>query len=536
MIDWNRAKQGLMPRNATSASILLLYIFAAALICAVTMPPIMDFPNHLARLWLLGGGIEQGRLRDFYNVQWSQASTNVLVDYVAASLVRVMPIMLVSRLLLLVIFLGPPLGALLLARRVFGRVGSWGATFILFAWTTTSVAGFMSYQIAITGALLGAAAMYRMIGERHLVRLFTTHLVISAVLLAIHPFGLLFYLALFCGLALGPAPWQAVASNTLRAAALIVPAAVVSILLVFALLRLAPSPPGNVGHVFWWDRGLLIGTRNLLSAILSYSKPVDAAFAGMLVIVIVVLASTRRLRVHGGLLLVAFVLIPLVMIAPSAIGDASWLERRLPLMLALTGLVSLQPVMRSCGEARIVAGVLVGLAALRLMWVGAIWLERDKDARAVIDAGRVIPSGSAVLLLRAPSKWEGVPPGRIVVGDPYIAEPTSRHLGALLVITRQVFVPTLFSIPGQHPLRVTPAWASRAVTSSGVASPSDLVAPPKEEPYLHDWRCRFDYVVVTDQDQSNRQHIDVRDAVPLLRGRYVDVSRIVKPSNCAIRR
>lgn len=490
----------------------LLYMAAALLILATIMPPVMDFPNHLARIWLLGGGAEQAPMNQFYEVRWAQASTNVAVDYVAAALARVLPLFILSKLLLLVIFLGPPMAATLLMRRLFGRFDAWSAIVLPLAWTTTSVAGFMSYQFAITGALLGAAAITSAMPEEHggggrgRGVLFGLHLPICTVLLAIHPFGLLFYLALFAGLALGWSPWSAMPQRLVGAVRLIVPAALIAAVPMVLLFTLAPSPPRHVSAVVWQDitPGTLV--RTLLSPIASYNIRIDAVFATVLAMVVGLLAWCRRLRVHGGLLLVGVALTGLSLVMPSVIGDASWLQRRLPLMSALTLFVALHPALRSRGEHRALAAALLALGIARIGWITSVWLPRDRDARALIAAARIIPPGSSVLLLRTPdTRTADAPPGRVVAGDPYWPEPTSRHLGALLVPTRHVLVPTLFAIPGQHAIRVRPSWASHAIESSVVPQPADLDHVPPREPYLAGWNCRFDYVVVTDQDQANRQ-------------------------------
>lgn len=482
------------------------YAAAAVLIMAMYMPPVMDFPNHLSRIWLLGGAAAIKPMSYFYEVRWAQASTNIGVDYVASWLAHTVPIMLVSKFLLFIVFLGPAISAALLQRRLFGAFDAWNMLFLLLAWTTTSVAGFMSYQFGIAGALLAAAIMAGVAERGRLVGMIGPHLVVCAVLLLVHPFGALFYLILFVSLAIGWAPWTKMRRDWLIRARFILAAVVLAALPVALLFVAAPHPPRGVTAIDWpvFRPGAMLNT--ILSPVLSYSRPVDIAFAAGMMALIIGGFATRRLRCHGGLLIGAIVIGLLSLVAPATVGDASWLDRRLPLMAAFMVLVALHPAPRSDREQGIfIAGPFV-LAALRVGWIATIWIPRDQDARMLVEASRVIPAGSTVLLLRNPTATAGeAPAGRIVVGDPYGPEPTSRHFGALLVPARQVFVPTLFTIPGQHALSVRPAWRAYATQGSNVPQPAELGRSSKGDPYLADWDCRFEYVVLTDEDQSHRQ-------------------------------
>lgn len=75
--------------------------------------------------------------------------------------------------------------------------------------------------------------------------------------------------------------------------------------------------------VAWPTFGLGASLRTLLSPVLSYDVPVDAAFAVCIVAVFAVAAATRRLRVHGGLLLASVIVGATALAPPAAVWDAS---------------------------------------------------------------------------------------------------------------------------------------------------------------------------------------------------------------------
>jgi hypothetical protein len=95
-----------------------------------------------------------------------------------------------------------------------------------------------------------------------------------------------------------------------------------------------------------------------------------------------------------------------------------------------------------------------------------------------------------------------------MIGSPNGIRATGRHLGALAVIEARAFVPTLFSVPGQHPLEVKPPWRDLAVTASSIPYPRQLGTEVSGDPYLRDWRAHFTYVLVLNADLPARSDFD----------------------------
>ena len=75
---------------------------------------------------------------------------------------------------------------------------------------------------------------------------------------------------------------------------------------------------------------------------------------------------------------------------------------------------------------------------------------------------------------------------------------------ALLVIERQIFIPTLFAVPGQHALRVLEPWREISSGCSPIPYSYNLSDPDEitlhTDPYLRHWRSRFDYVLIFNAD------------------------------------
>jgi len=494
-----------------AALVLCAYALATIPFFLAAFPPVMDFPNHLTRIWLLAGGAQIAPLSSIYEVRWWQASTNVGVDFVSTALAHALPLAAVAKILLLASFLAPPLGAVFLNRALFGRFDIWHLAGIALIWSTTAVTGLLSYQIGLAAALFCAVATRRIIAQLTPIGLLIIG-ALAAILITIHPFATLFFLLLATALILGeripfPIP-RAWLSDRLRRIAMVAAACLVP---VAVLLVLSPHPPGDNGihsHFVYWQRLKdILAPKDipllLMSPFLSYKVVLDLAAALPVFGVVIWAAFTRRLRVHAGLLAAAALLLLVTPALPMNLGDGGALPIRFPIMAALMALAGLRPAFPTPRSQATLAAVLISATALRVASIGWIWRERAKDAEDLYTVTEKLPPGAAVLVLQ--QKWgDKVPLGRLVAGFPGATCASERHFASLAVMWRHVFVPTMFTVPGQQPLGVKPDWRSRAVYASGVPFVEDIGLPSvqKSEPYVIDWRDKFDYVLVLDADYA----------------------------------
>ncbi|MDE2185059.1 MAG: hypothetical protein KGJ78_18755 [Alphaproteobacteria bacterium] len=52
------------------AAIVVACLAAAITVLTVTLPPVLDFPNHLTRIWLIGGGANAMRINTEETPSW----------------------------------------------------------------------------------------------------------------------------------------------------------------------------------------------------------------------------------------------------------------------------------------------------------------------------------------------------------------------------------------------------------------------------------------------------------------------------------
>jgi len=495
----------LRKREPLLATIVLA--LAALPILLVAHPPVMDFPNHLARIQLLAGGLAEPVLGSMYRADWAQASTNVAVDAVAVGLARLLPFGFVSTLLMLAMILGPALAGAALHRKLVGRASGWVAIFAITAFSTTAVAGFLSFQVSLAAGLLSATLLHRRLTRAFDWSTIALHVATCALLLLIHPFGLFLYAATAAGIVLGPKPlWPLGRARMIGAGLRIALLAVGAVVPVALLFLLAPHPPGGSTGTLWPALGYMLHplriVHTMASPFVTYSYPIDGLFAAVTAVAVVAAMLVKGARLHWGVILAAAAIGSGGIWAPLAIGDASWLQQRFAIMAALMLFAAVEPGDARPGWRRAIVALVVVTALARLLWIGSVWRERGQDAADVLAVGRALPAGAALIVVQqdTPEAEQHVA-GRYLQGGVFDPELAGRHLPALLVGERRVFLPTLFTIPGQHPLSVQPAWASRSVTSSPIPRPAALTTPSHYDPYALRWRRDFDYLLLIGADQ-----------------------------------
>src|SRR6202041_409312 len=141
---------------------------------------------------------------------------------------------------------------------------------------------------------------------------------------------------------------------------------------VLLLFLLAPNPPGSHGPgsvgITWGGFDPREVLKTVLSPILTYDIKLDVIMSIPIAVLLVALLSAGKLRMHAGLLLASAVLFALTIVAPDSIGDASWLQRRLPLMASLLLLTGVQPDIQDARLSWAVTMVLLITTCIRVGW------------------------------------------------------------------------------------------------------------------------------------------------------------------------
>ena len=138
--------------------------WAAALLCLILLaplalvdvPPLLDYPNHLARAMVLAAGTSDPVLSRMYATRWTIVP-NLGTDLVLPPLLQFLPVHLAGRIVIGITILLPVVGTIAYSRPLFGRYTPWPLASGLVAYNATLLLGFLNFVAAIGMALLLAA-------------------------------------------------------------------------------------------------------------------------------------------------------------------------------------------------------------------------------------------------------------------------------------------------------------------------------------------------------------------------------------------
>jgi len=468
------------------------------------IPPLLDYPNHLARMWLIGGGAGLNPVNHFYAENWRGIATNVGIDVTAKLFANIIPAFVLGRILIAFALLLPPLGAVALNVAIFGGWDPWHLLFLFFAFTLTLLAGFLNFQIGLGATLLCASVDGKLQPQGKLI-LYAARFGFGCLLILIHPFALVFYGALLAGIEFGPHLPEKSLRSWLGSFLRTVPAGAVCLGPVLLLLLWTRAIPGgaNSGEVLF--NSPLEALVTLDTPFFSYDVRVDALFALSVFVIVFYAARKRPIKMHAGLLAAAGILTVAALFVPSVTPESAWLDVRLPIMAVLGALAASR---LSFGNTHrnvlALTAVTLSLVVLRTVWIGWNWsatVPMLDSMRAVLAS---VPAGSAVLPMEhtpSSSDLSSPPRGKFLRG---VFE-TYLHFPALIVPWQHAFVPTLFAVAGAHPIKVLPPWDEIAEPRGGGLPSVNALRNSRLQPsYMQHWQSRFDYVLVLNADQPDR--------------------------------
>ncbi len=413
-------------------------LLAAVPLFSTVLPPLFDYPNHLARMHVLNEGGNQ-----FYAVHW-QPLPNLAQDLIVPPLARLMPVDIASKLFLVAIFGLITGGTIWLNRVATGVWRLWPVLAFLLLYNRMFLWGFLNYLFGIGVALSGTALWLGLEGERWWLRTLASSLVALACYLShIAAFG--FYALVIIGIELSPAwgelrasRWPALGRRTAVAGAQFAVPAV----LFFAYWH--PAAAGGISYAAFWRKADL-----LFSVFDNYDRAFDIICFSLLLGLLGSLAATRRLRLSPRLAGAAGLVLAAYLLLPSQIFGGSGADHRLPVAMFLLLIAASAP---EFPNRRITAAIGVATAMLlvvRLVVIEYVWLRADRIYSADLAGIDMLPRGAKLAVAYPASAVN------------FVSVP-ELHLAVLAVARCEAFVPTLFANEGQQPIALRPSYAGLA--------------------------------------------------------------------------
>ncbi|HEY0222878.1 MAG TPA: hypothetical protein VGC38_00010 [Pseudolabrys sp.] len=464
-------------------------VFAVLLglsLCPVLLTPIpamVDYPNHLARMYLIArDGTPDAN--PFYQIVWA-LYPNLAMDLIIPQIARAIGVEQAARLFLLVSQVLIVSGAMAIERVVKGRVQIAGFVALMFLYCLPFAWGFLNFEFALGVALWGVAAMLR-VQERGWLTRFGVNLFFVVALFAAHFFALGIYGATLGFYELWRA-WsrKAVAQAALRLALLAVP-----VVAMLAIMQLAGGGVGGEG-TSWFFAYKPLWLFRIMSG---YSLTVSSACVVLLLGFIYVAAKQGLLKFAPGGLWLAIGFGILYCAMPSRLFDTSFVDFRILAAAALILPAFCTPTLPTA-RWKLAALACAGVITLaNLAVVGFVWRSYRADYAAMIRSFGKIERGSSVLT--GDSGPGDDPPFHDLTEYPIYYAPT------LAAHYANAFVPGLFTAAGKQPVRVGPIAERLAIPYGGPVPVAILagIAAGKTgagvPAYIKSWPQDYDYLYV----------------------------------------
>jgi hypothetical protein len=488
---------------------LALYlVFGAAMLCPLlwaTVPPLVDYPNHLARMWILVHHAAIPELARNYIVSW-RLLPDMAMDLVVPALAQVVSVIDAGRVFIGMTMVGLVAGTVTLHRVLHGRFAIWPLWSVLFVYNAVLFWGFLGCLFASAIYLFAFSGWIASRNWRLLSRILVFSAVAAALFL-LHAFAFGLYGLSVASYELGrrfegrKLPLRSLVCYTLVCLQFIP-----GLFLWYLSL-------GNVQSAYTAYGGLTSKLYAVASPVTFGVQPAMLDKITWLAVAITLMFSvTRRaLRIVLEMRLPLAAMVVVAILMPNFVNGSWGADFRLPVILPFVLLASTQleatskPLLRGLSLAMIV------LFGLRIVAVSRSWHDYDRWFDEFRRASAVISPGSRLLIVETPlidkrPQLSGVP-----IFSASLQPQIFHHMGALAVIDRSAFFPYLFT--GPTTVHMTPVNQTVSQTVSDPITPDELVrsANPAtakstysepdiygQLPHWRDWPRTFDYVLWMD--------------------------------------
>jgi len=497
----------LLQRCAWWGTLIGLCAVLLAPLLIVDVPPLVDYPNHLARAFILESLPADTVLATFYATHWA-IIPNLATDLIAPPMMRLLPVHDVGRLLIAAAVLLPVLGSVAYGTALGGRW--WCLAVGLTAYNRTLMQGFLNFNLSIGIALLLAACWLRW-RETHPVATIVVNTAGAVALFASHLMGLLFYAAL-----LGSAELfrllhdrpPRLASRRLMMLPRMMGARGAVLLLIFA----APAALyfASPLHALGGDAQFLSPADKLIQLMApftNYSLTLDIITAVVILGFPCLCLMLRKGRMPGPAAFATGGILLAYLAAPYAWKATSQLDMRLAIMLGFMLFAGFVPVRWPLWLRRTTAVAAVLLFIARMGLLTMAWTQHRADLGDLRQALAPLLPGQALYVVSVrPTNptvyWAHAPWSRRLSN----AIQTDPHLGALAVIEHRAWWPFEFDVPSQQPIKTKEPYRSLALSVGDLPKQADLPTADL---------CGFDAVLLTQADAApdlpeGRFHLLVR--------------------------
>jgi len=469
----------------------LLLILAVAPVALAPIPAMVDYPNHLARMFILARDGTPAA-HPFYQVSWA-LYPNLAMDLLIPPVGRLIGVELATRLFYLLSQILIVTGAMMLERVVKGHIRISGFIAVMFLYSLPFTWGFVNFEFGLGVALWGIATTIALQDRGWMARL-ASCAVFSALLFTSHFFTLGIY-----GFAIGLHElWRAQSRQSSlfevlgRLMILALPAA--------ALVVMMAATGGSVGGE-GTDWLLALKPYWILNVLNGYSLYLSVAGVAVFIALVYALAKHGALRFEqsGAWMAIGFAVLYLAM--PSRLFDTSFVDVRVLVAAALILPAFVSVTFPSPQWKWAALGCVAVITLSQIALVSWVWIDYRAEYAAVRESFKLLGKGAKVLI--GHSGAGGDPPFDNLTEYPIYNAPV------LAVNDADAFVPNLFTAKGKQPVSARPGFERLAVAHAGPA-PARLLkqiaehgAPEGTPLFIQSWPRDYDYLYMLGPHRLN---------------------------------
>ena len=419
--------------DALDSRVLWLFYGLALLLALVpifvtTLPPLVDLPNHLARIYILNHLDTDPALQKYYGVHWHLLGFQSL-DILLPPLARWFGLFAAARIYIaisLILVLG---GSMALHRALFGRIGLFPLASTLFLYNLLLAWGFVSYLFSVGVALLMLAGWFGSEGRSRLLRV-SVFSVATLLLLVCHFFTFAAYAVLIGTYELSRI-WHDPRRDLRRGLAQLVEGGLPFVLP--CILVVAAYVPQTVSFTKYGSFPDV--ARAVVSPTVMYMTWPDLVVTYAVVFGLWFCWRRRLLRLSKRMRW------PLLAMAVTGAFMPIWLfsvwgaSYRIPSLIAFLAVSTIDLQFKNRRQIALFVSIVLGLLLLRVTTTIQVWHDYQANFLEFLAATAKIDAGSRVLALPVPDNDGTWPAPQIY---PY------SQLATLAVVERDVLSPTLF--------------------------------------------------------------------------------------------
>lgn len=418
---------------------IFLSVFAVLLFVSlvpiglVRFPPLVDYPNHLARMHLLVHLESSNILSEFYRVEWTLLP-NLAMDVIVPLLTKIFPLEIAGRIFIGIVMLLLLSGTCALFYAVHRRISLWPLLAVLFLYNRVMLWGFLNYLFGL-GMLLWVLAAWIYFSDRTAFTRATAFILPALLIFFSHMFALGIYGLCVAGYEFSVNRRRGFRKLAAAGGISLVQFILPGILFIF-FSPTAPAAEAGIyyGSFFWRFVAVLY-------PVLNYNQLLDIATALILGGLFLTGILTKKIRIAEAMYGPLVLLFVFFWVMPMQIFTADRMELRLSIAMAFILTAACAPVAGAIQHWRAAVALLLILFGVRTTVLTTQWFRADEIYSQYLKAFEQIkPGGRLLTAIASPGVWKPFP------------VPIT-HIPCLAIIKRSAFVPSLFAYPAQQPVR-----------------------------------------------------------------------------------